>query len=76
MLYSLGACDSRNSLRENAQENGAEQKICGHSRKPNLPHRKIFQKHIIGKVNGNLINPINKSINGKVEFFPFMENLE
>ena len=39
-------------------------------------HREIFQKHIIGKVNGNLINPINKSINGKAEFFPFMENLE
>lgn len=36
---------------------------------------KYFQKHITGKVNGNLINPINKSINGKTEFFLFMENL-
>ena len=36
----------------------------------------MFQKHIIGKVNGILINTINKSINGKTEFFPFMENLE
>ena len=44
--------------------------------KDNRAHRKIFPKHIIGKVNGNLVNPIHKSINGKAEFFPFMENLE
>lgn len=47
---------------------GSKQRLCY--------HRKIFQKHIIGKVNGFLINTINKSINGKTEFFPFMENLE
>lgn len=31
---------------------------------------------MIWKVNGNLTNLINKSINSKTESLPFMENLE
>ena len=31
---------------------------------------------MIWKVNGNLTNLINKSINGKTESLPFMEKLE
>ena len=38
-------------------------------------HGKIFQNHIIGKWNGNLLIPIKKSISGKTKFFPLMGNL-